>query len=364
MAVAAGGRRSRSPTSSPTRSVRSFLYGRLDDQLDVAQQQAYQYLTVVRPRAERPGTATRSARSLRADPARRAGVARRLRHGARPTPARSSSRAEVDNPDPRPVLRRLAASPPRSRATPLRGAERRLPPEPNSVGRGRMGDPGVRYREPRSTCPRASSWWLPRSTRRAPRCRRCSGSRSAPRWRCWPSCARSCCGRCAAACGRSRTWPRRPRPSPAATSRSGSRWDEPSEVGRLGRALNAMLARIEAAFAEKSRVRAPAAPVRGRRLPRAAHPAHVDPRLRRAAAQGGVRRRRRPAAGPAPGRAGGEPHGPARRRPAPPGPPRPGPPARPGGRRPAPGRRRRGRRRPGGRPEPSGRARLAPARSS
>ncbi len=56
--------------------------------------------------------------------------------------------------------------------------------------------------------------------------------------------------RAAAADATSRT---RPTPSPPATSRSGSRTATPTtEVGRLGRALNAMLGTIEVAFAERT----------------------------------------------------------------------------------------------------------------
>ena len=56
---------------------------------------------------------------------------------------------------------------------------------------------------------------------------------------------------CAAGCGRSRRWPRKPTGSRPATSPSGSRPQHPgSEVGGLSAALNGMLARIEAAVDE------------------------------------------------------------------------------------------------------------------
>ena len=72
---------------------------------------------------------------------------------------------------------------------------------------------------------------------------------------------------------------RRGRPVPP--GRAGRR--ARTEVGRLGAALNGMLHQIEAAFARApAGVRGPAAPVRRRRLPRAAHAAHLDPGLRRA----------------------------------------------------------------------------------
>ena len=47
-------------------------------------------------------------------------------------------------------------------------------------------------------------------------------------------------------------------------------------------ALNHMLERLDVAFDRAGRVAGPPAPVRGRRLPRAAHAGHDDPRLRRA----------------------------------------------------------------------------------
>ena len=111
--------------------------------------------------------------------------------------------------------------------------------------------------------------------------------------------------------------------------------NDKTEVGRLARTLNVMLSRIESAFsarlASERRLRAserPAPPVRGRRLPRAAHADRRHLGLRRAlrarrlGAEGGPRApdgrhpqrdrpdgapgRRPPAAGPA-GR--GPPHG-------------------------------------------------------
>ena len=66
--------------------------------------------------------------------------------------------------------------------------------------------------------------------------------------------------------------------------------DPHTEPGRLGLALNTMLDRIEARGRRADRVRAAAAAVPRGRLARAAHPAHLDPRLRRA-----VPARRRPA---------------------------------------------------------------------
>ena len=76
--------------------------------------------------------------------------------------------------------------------------------------------------------------------------------------------------------------------------------DERTEVGRLGLALNKMLGQIERAFAERRGERGAPAPLRGRRLARAAHAAELDPRLRRALSHG--RRPPSPAAGAAMGR--------------------------------------------------------------
>ena len=113
--------------------------------------------------------------------------------------------------------------------------------------------------------------------------------------------------------------------------------------------------------------RGPPAALRGRRQPRAAHAAHVDPGLRRAVPPGGGRPPRGPGHGHAPHRGGGRPHGRPGRGPASVGPPRPdrsrprrarrcrsraGPALRPRARRPGPPGRRRRRRRPGGLPRP------------
>ncbi len=55
-----------------------------------------------------------------------------------------------------------------------------------------------------------------------------------------------------------------------------------TEVGQVGAAFNRMLGHVEAALARRAASEAPAAPVRRRRQPRAAHAAGRDPRLRRA----------------------------------------------------------------------------------
>ena len=60
-------------------------------------------------------------------------------------------------------------------------------------------------------------------------------------------------GSSSATCGRSRAWPTRPTSSPPATSSQRVEPAEPrTEVGRLGLSLNAMLDRIEVAFAERA----------------------------------------------------------------------------------------------------------------
>ena len=80
--------------------------------------------------------------------------------------------------------------------------------------------------------------------------------------------------------------------------------DDTTEVGRLARALNVMLERIEAAFAARAGLRGPVegirsspAPVRGRRLARAAHPDRRRVGLRRALRAAAPRPRRRPPPG-------------------------------------------------------------------
>ena len=65
-------------------------------------------------------------------------------------------------------------------------------------------------------------------------------------------------------------------------SRRVERAEPSTEVGRLGIALNAMLAQIEAAFDAREASEREAAPLRRRRLARAAHAARGRARLRRA----------------------------------------------------------------------------------
>ena len=84
-------------------------------------------------------------------------------------------------------------------------------------------------------------------------------------------------------------------------------------------------------------VRGQVAPVRGRRLPRAADAVDLHPRVRRTPAQGGLQRRGGPATGLGPHRTRGGTDGRPGRRPAALGPTRPGTPPRDGARRPAPG---------------------------
>ena len=55
-----------------------------------------------------------------------------------------------------------------------------------------------------------------------------------------------------------------------------------TEAGQLGGALNQMLDELDESFEPAGRVRGPPAPVRRRRVARAAHAGHDDPRLRRA----------------------------------------------------------------------------------
>ena len=86
------------------------------------------------------------------------------------------------------------------------------------------------------------------------------------------------------------------------------------------------------------------APVRGRRLPRAADPPDLHPRLRRAAGAGRLLRRGRAAQGAQSHRGGGDPHGRPGRGPPPARRAGPGAPAPGRGRRPAPHLCRRGRR--------------------
>ena len=85
--------------------------------------------------------------------------------------------------------------------------------------------------------------------------------------------------------------------------------DDPrTEVGRVGAAFNRMLQHVESALARPGRQRNPAAPVRGRRQPRAAHPAVRHPRLRRAGPAprrtGSRRTSRTPWSGSSPSRPG------------------------------------------------------------
>ena len=95
--------------------------------------------------------------------------------------------------------------------------------------------------------------------------------------------------RAAAARGHGRRPPARSRP--AISHGASSRPTTDTEVGRLGLALNAMLAQIEEAFDERRASEDRLRRFVGRRLARAADAAHVDPRLR-----GAVPPRRRPSA--------------------------------------------------------------------
>ena len=139
----------------------------------------------------------------------------------------------------------------------------------------------------------------------------------------------------ASACARWAGSSRRPARSPPATSPSASRTAirAPRSAGS-GAALNAMLSADRAGVRRARSVGEPAAPVRGRRLARAAHAADVGARLRGAVPA----RRRRPARRPGRSRCAGSrtsgPHGRAGRRPAAAGPARPGPAAGTGAGRP------------------------------
>ncbi len=129
-------------------SLRSYLYGRVDDQLDGAQQQAYHYLTVVRPRAERLGHRD----AVRSIPFEQTQLDERvspdiyvmvLTHTGKVL----VSEPKVDNPGPRPVVPaslRPAPVPRHHHFGALSGAYQS---EPNSADVGSMGNPGVRYRE-------------------------------------------------------------------------------------------------------------------------------------------------------------------------------------------------------------------------
>ena len=160
-----------------------------------------------------------------------------------------------------------------------------------------------------------------------------------------------------AACGRWRRSSTRPAPSPPVSCRRVPDGDPRTEVGRLGRRAERDAGRRSRARSARRRrgrpeVGGPAAPVRRRRLARAAHPAHLDPRLRRALPAGRRPTPTRTRRGDAPDRERGGPDGRAGRRPAAARPARPGPAARarPVDLRGAGGRRRA--RRPGRRARP------------
>ena len=123
--------------------------------------------------------------------------------------------------------------------------------------------------------------------------RRAARARRSPRW--WVVARRAA----AAASG----WARPPARSPRGDlSRRVEPADGRTEVGRLGLALNAMLGQIEERVRRAAGERGAAAPVRRRRLARAAHAAAVDPRLRRAVPHRRRARARRPREGDAPDR--------------------------------------------------------------
>ena len=112
--------------------------------------------------------------------------------------------------------------------------------------------------------------------------------------------------------------------------------DEHTEVGRLGHRAQRDDAADRNRVRSARRVGRTAAAVRRRRVARAAHTAHVDPRLRGAVPARRGRPARRSRQGDAPHRRGSGPHGFARRRHAAARAPRPGPPARTPARRPHP----------------------------
>ena len=310
-------------------SLRSFLLGRLDEQIDASQDQAYNYITQVYQRDLKAGDRTpvtdpgawlaelgteadgHRALHRRPGPPIPGSTARCWRPGSAPTPTSRCSRPTATivirvpsglagNPDPAPV--------------PARGAARPAHPDPGTSSAPSTGP--TRRRASRSTCPPSG---------------RTGCSTGSRLWRC-PG------GTLVTAISLDPTdktlaslthvevivsivviiallllalWIVRlgMRPLDDMTETAGAiaggdltrrirRADDRSEVGRLGSALNGMLSQIEAAFRERTSSEA-----RLRRfVADASHelrtPADLDPGLRRAPAQGGVRRPRRSAAGP------------------------------------------------------------------
>ena len=231
-------------------SLRSFLIDRVDRSLDDSA-------------ALRRAAARGSGRRARAAAPRRPGCLR-------------PDRARATGP---PFWRR-------SRAGPLgeHAPARRALPATIAPPAGADGPDGVRYLTsrrgraagatgcaPRSSGRTRARSWRPRSTTSTRRSRRLLliellvTAPSSPRS---PS---SASGSSGSGCGRSTRSARPPRRSLPATSHGASSAPRMrTEVGRLGLALNAMLAPIESAFRRARGVRAAAAPVRRRRLARAA----------------------------------------------------------------------------------------------
>ena len=115
---------------------------------------------------------------------------------------------------------------------------------------------------------------------------------------------------------------RRWRPGPAGRARRARHRDRPARPGPQRHA-----GPDRDGLRRALRLRRPTAPLRRRRLPRAAHAADRHPGLRRTVPPRGGRAAGGPGPGDAPHRGRGRPHGPARRGPAAPGPARPGAPS-------------------------------------
>ena len=98
-----------------------------------------------------------------------------------------------------------------------------------------------------------------------------------------------------------------------------------TEIGQLGIGAQRDARPDRGRVRREVGVRGAASPVRGRRVARVAHPAHVHPRLRRAPGPGRLLRRGRPAQGLETDRGRGDSHGRPRRGPAAPGRAGPGP---------------------------------------
>ena len=191
-------------------SLHSFLYGRLDAQLDSSQTLAAKYLTSSADHGHAVNYDTID------DHVNEDVYVVVLDHDGRVLASRPAhTGVSALSTSPAPIIR---VSPVRAQAAPRSGTQQgAYRPNPDVFTLSSTSS-NVSYRA--AAVPGAPGHPDHRGLARhrpTTRCRRCCGSSSSPRWSCWSRSACSPSGRSAEACDRSRTWPGRPERSPRAT---------------------------------------------------------------------------------------------------------------------------------------------------